>query len=437
MKWLAVAWIVFVVAVYGPDVGRGFIKDDFTWIRTAQSAIARPVTLIRQPEAGFYRPVVTLAFALDYSVSGWGARGYGWTNLSLYVLCAAAVAMLALALGLPPRAALLAAFLWAANPHGINMAILWLSGRTATLLTLCSVLAAIAFLRRWYGTAAILIALALLSKEEAVLLPFVLLAWTSIRGRDARPPWRAIAAALVPLLIYLALRGMTPAMTPSTAPVFYRFTFDPMSVIRNIGEYLDRSATFSAAALVLGMIVYRAMPRVSAADRPRLAMMGVWWAGMFAITIWLPVRSSLYAVCPSVAAAMVGALLIERMRETSARPVAWFEPAVALLLVASIPIYQARDDLRVEAARVSARTLREIERDLPALAATGMVVLHDDPDAAVFREAFGDLPAEALRTRFARAWDARIVTARGPGRGSVGGGDVIAEYWIQHGAISR
>jgi hypothetical protein len=46
-------------------VGRAFIEDDFTWIRTARTAIAHPVMLIRQPDAGCYRPAVTIAFAYD------------------------------------------------------------------------------------------------------------------------------------------------------------------------------------------------------------------------------------------------------------------------------------------------------------------------------------------------------------------------------------
>ena len=434
---LPIACALFIAAVYCPDVGRGFIKDDFTWIRAAQMATAHPVTLIRQPDAGFYRPVVTLAFAFDYAVHGWTPRGYGWTNLALYVSCAFALAAVALALGLSRRAAALAAVLWAVNPHGVNMAILWLSGRTATLLTLFSLLAAVAVLRRWYAAAAALIAVALLSKEEAVVLPFILLAWAWIRGRGARPAWTAIAALFGPLAVYVWLRALTPAMLPATAPPFYRFTFDPLLVIRNAGEYLDRSATLAAAALVCGMIAYRARPRVTAADRPVIVMLAVWWAGMFAITIWLPVRSSLYAVCPSAAAAMVGALVIERMRETASRPFVRLEPVLAILLVAAIPIYRMRDGLRAEAARVSQRTLNEIENDLPALPRSGVVVLHEDPDVPVFREAFGDLAAEALRTRFGREWDARIEDAPGRSRGSAGGNDVIAEYWIRRGTIAR
>ena len=64
----------------------------------------------------------------------------------------------------------------------------------------------------------------------------------------------------------------------------------------------------------------------------------------------------------------------------------------------------------------------------------GTIVLHDDPAAPVFREAFGDLATEALRTRFDREWDVRIVAD--PQAASAGGG-VIAEYWIRSGAIAR
>jgi len=346
------------------------------------------------------------------------------------------VAALALAIGLSPRVAVLSAVLWGVNPHGVNMAVLWLSGRTALLLTLFSLLAAAAFVREMYGAAAVLLACALLSKEEAVALPFILLAWAWIR-RGGRPPWPAVAAAGVPLALYLWARSATPAMTPATAPSFYRLTADPLLVMRNIAEYFDRSTTLAAAAFALAVLVYLTRPRVSAVERPALAMMGVWWLGMFAITIWLPVRSSLYAVCPSVAAATASAVLIENMRAAASRRLVPLEPVLAVLLIASIPIYQIRDDLRVEAARVSERTLREIERDLPALPATGVVVLHEDPEIHVFREAFGDLATEALRTRFGREWDARIEDASPRSRGAAGSGGVIAEYWIRRGTIAR
>ena len=62
---LPIACALFLLAVYFPYVGPGFIEDDFTWIRTSRAAIAHPVTLIRQPDPGLYRPIVAPAFAFD------------------------------------------------------------------------------------------------------------------------------------------------------------------------------------------------------------------------------------------------------------------------------------------------------------------------------------------------------------------------------------
>ena len=298
---LSLVWAFFVLVVYCPDAGRGFVKDDFTWIRSAKAVIAQPVRLIRPIEPDFYRPVVTATFVWDYAGHGWQPRGYGWTNLLLYIGCVAAIITLALELKLRPWPAVVGAFLWAVNPHGINMSVVWLSGRTALCLTLFSVLAGAAFLRRRYGVASVLILGALASKEEAVMLPFILLvwAWLDRRQRDQRSSWTApAAAAFLPLVAYFVFRSMTPAFTVSSAPSFYQLSIDPRVVLRNLFEYADRSATIIVLGVFIGWIVFRRRPVFEASSRP--AMMAIWWLGMFAITIWLPVRSSLYAVCPSV-----------------------------------------------------------------------------------------------------------------------------------------
>ena len=435
LSLLAVAWLVFILAVYCPDVGRGFVKDDFTWIRTAKTAITYPSTLILQREIGFYRPVVTLTFVADYLLHGWRPRGYGWTNLALYGLCAAALIGLARAMRLSWWAAVLSAFLWAINPHGINMAVLWLSGRTALCLTLFALLAAIAFLRRWYGTAAVLIALALASKEEAVVLPAILLVWAWL-SMESRPPWRAFAATCLPLGAYLTIRSFTSALTPATAPSFYQFTTDAFLVVRNIAEYFDRTTTLLIAVVGIAMLVYRKRP-ASDTDRRILAMMGTWWIGMFAITVWLPVRSSLYAVCPSIATAVIAAMILERMREGATNGAHRLEPLLAMALLAAVPVYQMRNDRLVEAARVSERALRTIRADQPSLPQTGSVVFQDDPDVPSFRFAFGDLAAEAMQTAFNSNWGARIETYGVSPPAAATQGQVAVEYRIDHGRISR
>jgi hypothetical protein len=82
---LLLAWALFVMAVYCPDVGRGFVKDDFTWIRSAKAVIAQPARLIRPLDAGFYRPVVTATFVWDYG--GHDPRGRGRLRVSRGSVC--------------------------------------------------------------------------------------------------------------------------------------------------------------------------------------------------------------------------------------------------------------------------------------------------------------------------------------------------------------
>ena len=55
---LGMTWVMFLSAVYLPDLGRGFVKDDFAWIKTSRDAITQPARFILPDAPGFYRPVV-------------------------------------------------------------------------------------------------------------------------------------------------------------------------------------------------------------------------------------------------------------------------------------------------------------------------------------------------------------------------------------------
>jgi hypothetical protein len=428
---LSVVWVLFVLAVYCPDLGRGFVKDDFTWIRSGKAVIAQPARLISPVEPGFYRPVVTATFAWDYAQHGWQPRGYGWTNLLLYVGCVAAIIALALTLKLRPWPAGVGAFLWAVNPHGVGMSLMWLSGRTALCLTFFSVLAGVAFLRRRYSLASVLILCALGSKEEAILLPFILLtwAWLDERPRDKPTFWIApTAAALLPLVAYFVLRSRTPAFTMSSAPSFYQLSADLRLVLRSLVEYADRSATIVALGVFVGCVVFRRRPVFVAARRP--ALMAIWWLGMFAITIWLPVRSSLYAVCPSVGAALLGAMLLDGVQTSEKQSGVVLAVVFATILILALPSYQLRNDRWVEGARVSQRTLQAIASDLAQLPERGVIVFDDqDQKPSNLQNAFGDLLTEALRTVFERDWVVRMAPTTDD--------DSIAVYRLLQGHVAR
>jgi hypothetical protein len=222
----ALAPFVAVIAVYLPDLGQGFVRDDFAWLRHAQAVSVHGLPQFFKEHTGFYRPLVGLSFAFDLAVHGLRPQGYALTNALLVLATMAAVFALARALGLAWGAGVVACGVWALNPHGISGLMLWISGRTAGLLTLCASLAALAFVKGHTRSAVVFVLLSLLAKEEALLLPAILTAWGGWLGRpvsgrrvvpetagrwNGRAAFRRAWPLWLPLLVYLPMRFATSA----------------------------------------------------------------------------------------------------------------------------------------------------------------------------------------------------------------------------------
>jgi len=398
---IAVIWLLFAAGVYVPDVGRGFIKDDFRWVLDGAAAFDHPASVFVSGWAGnFFRPIVALSFGLDHAVYGLWARGYGFTNLALYVGCVLAVYAVLRQLGISPVAAAGGAFAWAVNPTGLDMAVLWLSGRTSLLMTLFSCSAITLFLRGHRYSGAFFFAAALFSKEDALAVPLIVLGARWWRGIPART-WRAdLALMTIVTAAYLTTRSQTQAITIANAPDFYRLTWNPLVLAANALHYLDRAATSTAVLLVLTLIAYGARPNWTQLKTTGLLELSCLWfvAGLF-ITIAVPVRSSLYAVFPSVATATAYAAVVDCLRVAPQRPGAdrWLLAVYASVLFL-IPVYGIRNDRWVEPARVSTRTMNVV-RSLPdAVADTSTIVFHDEPVRfSNFATSLGGVEAPALK----------------------------------------
>jgi hypothetical protein len=457
--------LMVIAAVYLPDIGRGFVKDDFGWIRDTRVARVDPVQLVSLSHPGFYRPLVTATFAVDSVMYGINARGYGFTNLALYLACVGSIWALLREARVSPTAATLGAFAWALNPHGINMAVVWISGRTSLLLTLCATLSARAFLRRQRVSGSLLLFAALLAKEEATVLPFIVAAWLlALRHERGRDLVLDLAAMAVPLMLYVVLREQTPALTPATAPWFYRPSADPGLLAHNALEYLDRGATIFGVTALTAWAIYR--PGPFALPSGLVAASAAWFVGGYVLTVWIPVRSSLYAVFPSVGSALLCAGVIDAFR--SARPVSETasdsgadrgsdtgsaiaaglhglrvhrtptlpgDARLAIVLasvLALIPIYQQRNDRWVEPARLSARTIEAIAASPPSNVRGTVVFEDEDAQFASFSDAFGDFAGEAVLEATHRALAARIERS-----GARWTGPVAARYKLTRGRIDR
>lgn len=386
---LVVAWLL----IYGPTVPGGFIKDDFAWVYNSRLAGWSSVYALFTKADGFYRPIVSLSFGITEALFHNNPIPYALTNVALAVACGAAIYALAMALVLPRWAALLAAAIWAFNFHGINMAVMWFSGRTSLFGTLFATLSAWFFTRGRAVVAGVMGFAALMSKEEVLALPLILAAWQRLDRKSLRatlPLWIALA-------LYLAIRQQSGAFGVSNAPSFYQFSTDPVTLVKNVLEYADRTMTFGMLVVVAALLALRRLPALDDADRTRILKGAAWAVCGFALTIWLPVRSSLYAVFPSVGFAMAAASVVRAAASRAPSPRQLRLAAAALLLpFLLLPVYWSRNVRWTELRELTTATFTAIHAQ--PLAATTLVVLEDDLSTrANLRNAFGVAFPEAGR----------------------------------------
>ena len=417
-EWRAAleATAVFLVT-YLPGLGRGFIKDDFAWIASNQVTSPGELVELFTSTADFYRPVVRLSFAADWWLFGIEPLAYALTNLAILAAGALALRALALALGMPRGTALLAAGLWAFNFHGVDMSLLWISGRTSLLATLFALVAARSFVIGRPRAAAGWALAAMLSKEDAVLLPFVLLAWGAlpdakragdddgaapgVRFRGAlRSSWPLFAS----LAVYLAARTAAGAMTPLDAPAAYRFVLSPEPVVLNALSYLDRGATLAASFVFLLATAAWVVPRPTPEQRRWVLLGLVWMLGGYALAVLLPVRSSLYAVGPAAGASLAGAALVTALWDGGGRAARCRAVlAGAFALAIAVPIHWARIDEWVDSARLSTQVLDRLAPVVAALPPDAVIRLDDDRGRRINLDAaFGTLVETAVLIRTGR-----------------------------------
>lgn len=222
------------IVPYLGALGNGFVWDDLglivrddalssakgVWQRLGQDFFAAS----RDPaSAGYWRPLVTLSFAVDRSIWGLSARGFHLTNILLHAVCAVLVVVLIRTITASVWVAVAAGVLFALHPMHVE-SVVFVSGRTDTLAALLVCLALLAHIwgsRRidagaprdrvrggWmHATAVGLFFLSLLAKEMAIVaIPWLAALYVVLERRGW---WRSIVL-MVPFvsatLAYLALR---------------------------------------------------------------------------------------------------------------------------------------------------------------------------------------------------------------------------------------
>jgi len=200
--------VLLAAGLLGPSVlAAGFLSDDYVLLNllTDDGRSADWMEIARQfgdrwlYSQAYWRPIINVVYGLNTDLAGFTPIALGSVNLALHLITVAATAHLSFQLTLPQvdpwlraTAAILAGAAVTAHPAAAET-VLWISARVTGVEVCFRMLALVAFLaylrdptggRRASSIA--LCALALASKESAVVLPAALLA-VDILDAPARP----------------------------------------------------------------------------------------------------------------------------------------------------------------------------------------------------------------------------------------------------------
>jgi len=430
------------IAAYAASLGGYFLSDDFhvvTLLNAARTAVDWPNVLSDfvgvyrgDPTHSYYRPMISLSAAIDYSL--WGPNAFGGHVTNVLINAANALLVYGIARALPPpptrEFALMAGLLFSLHPLHPE-AVYWLSGRTELIMACFALLSIMLYLmyaarRRpiWLVLSLAAFLLALASKETAVVVPFALVLHRLIYPDTAADRPRSLGMArLAPhvlvLGIYLVIRkaitghvvGQYGAMTtnllaPSLMPrgiehlVAYQLHPIGGALLTSagdaiLGEVARRLIAFLASLLVLAIVGAVIAGRM---DRRAWFCLGLMLIFAFPLLSLFAERGSpddaprIYYLPSAGFCLCVAALLIHAQVELR-------RLCQSVILIACAALLAANSLPWVHAGRITERTLRRIERAARAPGVSQVVVI-GRPDFYFGTELFGE-----------RAWALTVAAA--------------------------
>lgn len=216
---IGVAIVVAVILVYLPSLGGGFVWDDEQLI--TGNPLLRTLSGLGEIWSGGrtadYFPVTNTVFWIEWHLFGNHPLGYHVINVLLQAADSLLVWIVLRQLAIP--GAWLAGFLFAIHPVNAE-SVAWISELKNLLAMLFVLLSLLCFFRKEdarprrrianYLASICFFVLALLSKSQAVFLPFVLLLceWWRAQDRDSAG-FRRMAAQTFPFFLAAILFGLT------------------------------------------------------------------------------------------------------------------------------------------------------------------------------------------------------------------------------------
>jgi hypothetical protein len=347
--WGVAGLLAVILATHALCLSRGLMLDDHAHVRQLRAAdwtlaglsdacrlelVGGVIDLWWLPDVTlrFFRPVAFGLMKLTYTLSGWSPTALHAASLAWHAAACLLAWRLMLRLGVAVGPAWLAAALFAAHPGHVGT-VQWIACQSELMVTTFLLAAALAHLsfqaappgrgRLPAAAAVALFALALGCRENAIMLPGVLLIGDALARRDLRKGLPVFVAMAVVAVAYLLLRSATlggaalppkPYVIPPSDPEFLGFVVGKAAYYL-LGEYwcvpcvplgglaYFRSQPLLFAALVAAVLALWALLLVGRVSRG-MALQGIVWMLLFMAPVLPAFESPHHLYLPGVGWAM-------------------------------------------------------------------------------------------------------------------------------------
>jgi protein O-mannosyl-transferase len=216
-SWLAAASLLgLVTAIYWPVAGYDFVNWDDPWYVLNNPLIKswHPANLWRiatEMSVKNFAPLTIFSLLVDHTLFGLNAGGYHIVNVLLHAANTLLVCLLVSRLSGHRSAGIITAALFAVHPVQIET-VAWVSSRKTLLCSLFMLGSGLCWLRtdrtgrhEFWGT--VLLALALLSKAAAIIVPAMVIAYDLLIAR--RKLSEAVSRQIIPGFLCVLLLSIT------------------------------------------------------------------------------------------------------------------------------------------------------------------------------------------------------------------------------------
>ncbi|OIO38737.1 MAG: hypothetical protein AUJ75_02450, partial [Candidatus Omnitrophica bacterium CG1_02_49_10] len=315
-------WIILIgFLLYAKTLSFGFnylddnalILDNFYFISNLSNIPRLFMEDVFHHHSGgsYYRPLLSLSFMLDAQLGGAKPFIYRLTNVSLHVISASLVFSLLIKLHYKKILSFFFSLVFAVHPV-LTQAVAWIPGRNDSLLTVFVLFSFIYFLdtlnkknRASYLSHLLFFALALLTKETAVLLPVICVLYIILISRDklfstntlylicgwavVAVPWFLVRKAALKAPIGTAdfdiagsLAVNAPAIVPFVGKAIFPFRLSVLPVMKDTPMLYGAMAI----AIIIFLIIFSKKKRIN------FIIFGILWFLLFLVPSFIQSISS-------------------------------------------------------------------------------------------------------------------------------------------------